>query len=96
MQSKVLWLLLLWSIVVGCHAQSPTPRPSAQAGLVWVWWEGEKPSATNFPDRHPFDPANAQEASVLSEGKWIGVDGNYGGQTMFLEYEVRVPQTAEY
>ncbi|MCS6951057.1 MAG: hypothetical protein NZ520_11410, partial [bacterium] len=96
MQNRTVWLLLLWTALTGCYALSPTSPSTAPAGLVWVWWEGEKPSATNFPDRHPFEPANTQEAGVLSEGKWIGVDGDYGGQTMFLEYEVRVPQTAEY
>ncbi len=80
---------LLLMAVVGCYAQSPTPRQPAQPGLVWVWWEGEKPSATNFPESHPFEPANPQEASVLSEGRWIGADGNYGGKTLFLEYKVK-------
>jgi len=87
---------LLLMAVVGCYAQSPTPRQPAQPGLVWVWWEGEKPSATNFPESHPFEPANPQEASVLSEGRWIGADGNYGGKTLFLEYKVKVPQSGNY
>ena len=90
-------VLLLLLAVAGCHAQSPTPpRQPAQKDLVWVWWEGEKPSATNFPERHPFEPANPQEASVLSEGRWIGADGNYAGKRLFLEYEVKVPQTGNY
>lgn len=89
-------VLLLVLAIAGCNAQSPAPRQAAQTGLVWVWWEGEKPSAANFPERHPFEPANPQEASVLSEGKWIGADGNYGGKTLFLEYEVKVPQTGNY
>ncbi|GIV19249.1 MAG: hypothetical protein KatS3mg023_1000 [Armatimonadota bacterium] len=96
MDRKSYVVLLLLVAVVGCYAQSPAPRQPAQAGLVWVWWEGEKPSATNFPERHTFEPANPQEASVLSEGRWIGADGNYGGKTLFLEYEVRVPQTGNY
>lgn len=33
---------------------------------------------------------------MLSKGKWIGADGNYGGRTLFLEYEIKVPQTATY
>jgi hypothetical protein len=89
-------LPLLLVAVVGCYAQTPAPRQPARAALIWVWWEGEKPSATNFPERHTFEPANPQEANVLSEGKWIGADGNYGGKTLFLEYEVKVPQTGNY
>lgn len=33
---------------------------------------------------------------MLSKGEWIGADGNYGGRTLFLEYEIKVPQTATY
>lgn len=89
-------LPLLLVAVVGCYAQTSALRQPARAALMWVWWEGEKPSATNFPKRHSFAPANPQEASVLSEGEWIGADGNYGGKTLFLEYEVKVPQTGNY
>lgn len=64
---------------------------------VWVWWEAEEPVVTNFPppERNPFAPQNSQEASVLSEGRWIGITGKYE-QTPFLEYEVAVPQTDDY
>ena len=86
------WLLVTIAL---CGWSSVQPQPASN-DIVWVWWEGEKPAATNFPLRNPFEPANPQEASVLSEGNWIGVDGDYGGETKFLEYEVRVPQTAEY
>lgn len=88
--SWMVWLAL--TVMTGCEAQRIQPPPSN----TWVWWEGEKPIATNFPKRHSFEPASAQEANVLSEGKWIGADGNYGGKTLFLEYEVKVPQTATY
>lgn len=85
--------LLVLSLMTGCLAQR---TPNSSPRNIWVWWEGEKPIATNFPNRHSFEPANAQEASVLSKGKWIGADGNYGGRTLFLEYEIKVPQTATY
>jgi len=90
----------LWSVLVGLvgtllvrslFGQIVSPQ------LLWVWWEAEKPSATNFPppERNPFAPLNEREAAVLSEGKWIGITGKYE-QTPFLEYEVTVPQTANY
>jgi len=77
--------------------QASKTMGSDTAKLLWVWWEAEKPSATNFPppERNPFAPLNEREAAVLSEGKWIGITGKYE-QTPFLEYEVTVPQTADY
>lgn len=94
MAMRLTWIaLLVLSLMGGCLAQR---TPTSSSGNVWVWWEGEKPIATNFPERRSFEPANAQEASVLSEGRWIGADGNYGGRTLFVEYEVKVPQTATY
>lgn len=65
---------------------------------VWVWWEGEDAVATNFPppERNPFAPQNQDESAVLSGGKWLGITGDYGGKTIFAEYDVKVPQTADY
>ncbi|MGQ9463047.1 MAG: hypothetical protein ACUVRR_08335 [Candidatus Fervidibacter sp.] len=75
---------------------SITEKPTQQL-FFWVWWEAEKPAATNFPppERNPFAPQNEKEAVVLSEGQWIGITGKYA-ETPFLEYEVTVPQTADY
>ncbi|MCS7186400.1 MAG: hypothetical protein RMK89_05530 [Armatimonadota bacterium] len=80
---------------LNCQSAKSTKPTAAQ--IVWVWWEGEKPAATNFPppERNPFAPLNEREASVLSEGRWIGITGKYE-QTPFLEYEVNVPQTDTY
>lgn len=79
----------------GC--QVAKSQKSTVSQLVWVWWEAEKPIATNFPppERNPFAPLNEREAAVLSEGRWIGITGKYA-QTPFLEYEVAVPQAGEY
>jgi hypothetical protein len=63
----------------------------------FVWWEAETPEATNFPpsDRNPFAPATATEAAILSEGKWIGVEGKRPG-SLFLEYRVNIPEAGRY
>lgn len=63
----------------------------------FIWWEAETPAATNFPpsDRNPFAPANPDEAAILSEGKWVGVEGKRP-DTLFLEYRVTVPQAGRY
>ncbi len=80
---------------LSCQATKPVKPATNQ--LVWVWWEAEKPTVTNFPpaERNPFAPQNEREAAVLSEGRWIGITGRYE-QTPFLEYEVTVPQTSDY
>jgi hypothetical protein len=66
------------------------------SGPGWVWWEAESTSATNFPPRHSFEPANPREAAVLSEGKWLGAEGNYGGKKLFAEYKLKVPEAGKY
>ncbi|MDX2231670.1 MAG: hypothetical protein NW220_18695 [Leptolyngbyaceae cyanobacterium bins.349] len=64
----------------------------------FIWWEAEIPNATNFPpsDRHPFVPANATEAAILSDGKWIGVDDRQRSERLFLEYQVQVATGGQY
>lgn len=84
------------AVIVGLKQLScQATKPATQ--ILWVWWEAEKPAATNFPppERNPFAPLNEREAAVLSEGRWIGITGKYA-ETPFLEYEVTVPQTADY
>ncbi|CAN5543084.1 hypothetical protein BH11ARM1_BH11ARM1_03000 [soil metagenome] len=63
----------------------------------WVWIEAENPSATNFPaaEKNPFAPQNAQEASTLSGGKWIGVEGKRD-KAFFAEYKFDAPKASEY
>lgn len=87
----IVGLVLVAALVTTCSKSSSQTAPSS-----WLWWEAEKPSATNFPAQNPFAPANEREAAVLSEGRWIGVAGDYGGRTMFLEYAVNVPQAGDY
>lgn len=82
------------------RAGSPPLPPALRTGqntAAYVWWEAEKPRATNFPppNQNPFGPLNAQETAVLSGGQWIGVTGDRD-QTLFLEYDVTVPSTAKY
>ncbi len=88
-------IVLLGIKKLGCQASRPQKPTVGQ--LVWVWWEAEKPVSTNFPppERNPFAPQSEREAAVLSERQWIGVTGKYE-QTPFLEYEISVPQTANY
>ena len=67
-------------------AASPNLSPSPLGGGVqgegsgsaFIWWEAEKPRATNFPPpaQNPFHPANEKEVGVLSGGDWIGASND--------------------
>jgi hypothetical protein len=67
----------------------------AQAADV-IWWEAEKPAATNFPGRSWFAPKNAKERDVLSAGAWISNDKKCQGAALFLKYKIDVPAAGEY
>jgi hypothetical protein len=90
------------ALALGCctyaAAASAQTNVAAPAPVQdYIWWEAEEPKATNFPPvaQNPFAPANAQEASVLSQGKWIGT-GSERTETLFLEYDVNVPRSGKY
>lgn len=87
--------LFLAGLASGCRAQTP-PRPTVPAP-VYVWIEAEQPAATSFPpaDRNPFAPQGADEAAVLSGGKWIGADGPRDS-ALFLEYAITAPREGAY
>ncbi len=57
-----------------------------------LWWEAERPAATNFP---PARKGDTREQQVLSGGLWIGVEGQHGAGR-FLEYEIELPAAGEY
>ncbi|MBD1910915.1 hypothetical protein [Leptolyngbya sp. FACHB-8] len=61
----------------------------------YIWWEAETPTDTNFPSRNPFAPNGLEEALVLSDGKWIGTDGDRP-QPLFLSYDITVPEVGNY
>ena len=65
-------------------------------GAGGIWWEAERPAATNFPKRTWFSPKNAKERGCLSEGAWITSMGKRQGAPLFLKYEVDVPKDGTY
>jgi hypothetical protein len=80
------------------HAQ-PTPPSAAQPAApndapAWVWWEAERPKATNFPDRNPFAPTDDKAKKALSAGGWLGAEKPVA--PLFLEYQVTVPKTGTF
>lgn len=62
----------------------------------YAWWEGEDATATNMTTDMGFKPENAQQAKVLSGGKWLGSPGQLPNEQYFAEYEITVPQDGTY
>ncbi|MBI1337436.1 MAG: hypothetical protein GC164_10795 [Phycisphaera sp.] len=63
----------------------------------YVWWEGEKPESTNFPDSSWFKPQNDGERAILSEGDWLTIDGKpTQGDQPTATYKVYVPEDGDY
>lgn len=93
MSRLIIIFLLTLLLLIACQSSSPSENPS------FVWWEAEQPAATNFPDsdHNPFAPQSATEAAILSQGAWIGIDGQYA-RPPFLEYtvEIKIPGTYQF
>ncbi|MCZ7645513.1 MAG: hypothetical protein M5U26_09555 [Planctomycetota bacterium] len=73
---------------------------AAHAETPWVWWEGEQPAETNFPETSSFGEATFREKAdeVLSGAKWLTNDGKRaaGEAEAFAKYKVNVPAEASY
>jgi hypothetical protein len=67
----------------------------AAGGQPFLWWEGEAPQETNFPDRSAFSPATDEERGKLSQGQWLSSDGRQS-EILFASYRVDVPQAGTY
>lgn len=108
----LVWFFLTLVLLLGCQGErrgtaidpgEPEPVSATltsrriKPGGSFIWWEAENPVVTNFPplQQNPFAPANPTEAAALSEGKWIGV-ADQRAQPLFLEYQVRLPEAADY
>ena len=74
------------------HVAAARAADRAGADAPQVWWEAEAPSETNFPAPKA-EPGPG--GSILSEDRWIGADPGWT-ETPFLEYEIEVPQDADY
>ncbi|MCW8131695.1 MAG: hypothetical protein KIS92_15220 [Planctomycetota bacterium] len=73
---------------------------SAGAADDWVWWEGEQPAETNFPNATPFSASTFQDKreKVLSGGDWLcNADNRKAGEAeAFAKYKVTVPKDGTY
>ncbi len=110
MHRAIALFLVSLVLAVACHASDSAPIATewetGQAPIEltvqtvntappFVWWEAEKPNKTNFPTVNPFAPSSPTEADVLSDGAWVGIDGQYA-ETPFLDYQVTVPASGDY
>ncbi len=68
-------------------------HPLCPADRALVWWEGENPDKTNFPDKTWFSASTFEKKrhDVLSGGDWLTGDGKRTGPELFARYTVRVP-----
>jgi hypothetical protein len=66
-------------------------------GGLFIWWEGERPAATNFPERSSFSPTEFEDTRhLLSEGDWLSIGGEHTAGEPFARYEVTVPAPGRY
>ena len=71
---------------------------AASKPLVYVWWEGERPSETNFPGHSWFSPGGFKpgKRELLSDGDWLNVGERYTGKDYFARYPVAVPEGGKW
>jgi len=82
-------------LTLGLAGEPASPALSQDSGVIW--WEGENPKESNFPDHSSFTPANDAEKSHLSGGAWLSADGGrLGKPALFVKYEVNVPKAGNY
>ncbi len=62
----------------------------------YIWFEGENPKETNFPESSWFAPQNNAEKEVLSGGDWLTADKKREGPPLYAKYEVRVDEENLY
>ena len=86
-------MLAVAAVLTGCTQQSQAaPEPTQ-----YVWWEGEGPAATNFPQRTYFSASTFPEKKhVLSGEAWLTNAGKRTGAEAFARYRVSVPADGEY
>jgi hypothetical protein len=68
-----------------------------QPQASYIWWEGEQPSETNFPETTWFNTGAIQDSkSRLSNGDWLTIDGERRGSAAFARYSCEIPQAGDY
>ncbi len=65
---------------------------------TYVWWAGQDPVETNFPDKTEFSPQDEREAERLYGGDWLTAAGDWeeGDPRPFATYRVEVEEAGIY
>jgi hypothetical protein len=85
----------LFRILVSVAAVVGGAITASAADYVWV--EGEKPEATNFPAKSWFDASTFPEtAHLLSGGQWLSASGKRGKDELFARYVLDVPADGQW
>ena len=74
------------------------PAFAGPAAPAYVWWEGESPSETNFPDHSWFSASSFKfgQRRLLSGGEWLSIGRDFRTKEAFARYQVQVPADGEY
>ncbi len=71
--------------------------PAQSGAMNYIWWEGENPIQTNFPDRTWFSSSSFPEnRHLLSENHWLTNQGERSGDEAFAMYEIEVEKAGTY
>ena len=88
------WTASLVALALAATAARAGAAPPAGDAPAWLWWEAERPKATNFPNRNPFAPADEKAGQALSGGGWLGAQKP--ATALFIVYEVAVPKAGTF
>jgi len=85
-----------WQLLLVLAAALLAAREASAAQDV-VWWEGEKPVATNFPARTGFSASTFPDrANLLSGGRWLCNEGRRTGAEPYARYSIEVPRSGRW
>ncbi|MFO7956349.1 MAG: ATP-binding cassette domain-containing protein [Candidatus Brocadiia bacterium] len=79
--------LLVGALLLGCM--------EVWAENAYVWVEGEAPASLDIRKAPEFEPRGEEEASVLSEGEWLCIQGGPPSAST-VTYEFHVPRDGTY
>jgi hypothetical protein len=68
-------------------------------GADYIWWEGERPTISNFPPEGPFSHTALGDAcKLLSNSEWLSIAGPQPGlkTAPYAKYRIEIPKAGTY